>query len=159
MMSSAEEVPPHKKLTTLIQFFVSSQMYCCAQTVITSLKMIDQMMNKYATRYQSFCALTALAFEMPSVPKLSPLEVSVLNKLIVLWSIGEPVPVVGFMKTCGDISPQSVHRLIKRLKRMGMISLLEHETDGRRKSIVPTKLCHTFVAIMDSVVLSSCNRP
>ena len=106
------------------------------------------MSNKLSDSYTKFCALVAAVRALPTTPKMTPTEEMVLNKLIVRWGNGERVSVVGFMENCGDFSPTTVHRVVSRLKKIGLVATVEDVQDGRRKYISPTKQCDEYMARM-----------
>ena len=106
------------------------------------------MSNKLSDSYTKFCALVAAVRALPTTPKMTPTEEMVLNKLIVRWGNGERVSVVGFMVNCGDFSPTTVHRVVSRLKKIGLVSTIEDVQDGRSKYISPTKQCEKYLVQM-----------
>ena len=113
------------------------------------------MNHKLKGHYSKFCELADTVRALPSLPRLTPVEEFVLNKLIILWGQEANVPVVGFMRTFKDISPTTAHRVIVRLKKIGFVSMQEHEEDGRRKFVIPTGLCEQYVAQMNSALISA----
>ena len=115
------------------------------------------MHNKFSNPYTKFCVLAAAVRALPATPKMSISEESVLKKLLVLWGLGEKVQVVGFMRSFGDLSPTTVHRVLGGLKKLSMIQLIEDDVDARRRYISSTDLCKSYLAQMDKIVVDANN--
>jgi len=113
--------------------------------------------NKFSNPYTKFCVLAAAVRALPATPKMSIAQESVLKKLLVLWGLGEKVQVVGFMRSFGDLSPTTVHRVLGGLKKLSMIQLIEDDVDARRRYISSTDLCKRYLALMDKIVVDANN--
>ncbi len=108
-------------------------------------------MNKIRTQsntYAKFLNLVQAIRDLPSFPKLDPLEERLLNQLASQWHLGIKVTVLEAMQMSTDVSAATVHRRLKTLRKKGMIALSEHETDSRIRYIVATDLTTKYFAKM-----------
>lgn len=91
----------------------------------------------------------------PGSPQLEVEEQVIFNELAVLWSLGKPVTVLQAMKMPVGMSPTTIHRKLKGLRKKGVIALEEQEADNRIKHVVPTDLAQSFLVDLNRCVLSA----
>jgi len=87
-----------------------------------------------------FLNLITAIRSMPSVPVLDALEEKVLIALASKWASGIAITVMEMLDYFTDVSPSTVHRRLKTLKKKGLIALKEDDDDNRTKYIQPTQL-------------------
>lgn len=88
-------------------------------------------------------------------PQLELLEERLLDGLACLWSNGEQVTVLGAMNIRLGVSPTTVHRKLKSLRRKGLVSLRENEADNRIKYVVPTPALQRHLGTRGRCVLEA----
>ena len=98
--------------------------------------------------YTKFLNLIQAIRDLPAFPALDPLEERLLNQLASQWHAGARVTVLEAMQMSVDVSPATVHRRLKTLRKKGMLASDEHETDSRIRYIVPTALTTKYFAKM-----------
>jgi len=86
---------------------------------------------------------------LPSFPALDAVEERLLNTFASLWQVGAPVTVLQAMEMLENISPATVHRRLKTLRKKGFIALEMDETDNRVKFIVSTPLTRRYFAKLE----------
>lgn len=101
-----------------------------------------------ASHYAKFLSLVQAIKGLPSFPALDPLEERLLNQLASQWHEGTKVTVLEAMQMSNDVSPATVHRRLKSLRKKGMLNLNEHATDNRIRYIVPSDLATKYFAKM-----------
>jgi predicted transcriptional regulator len=101
-----------------------------------------------STTYVRFLSLVQAIRDMPSFPKLDPLEDRLIGQLASQWHQGAKITVLEAMQMSSDVSQATVHRRLKTLRKKGMLKLLEHETDNRIRYVVPTELTTKYFAKM-----------
>ena len=101
-----------------------------------------------SSTYAKFLNLVQAIRELPTFPKLDPLEERLLTQLASQWHVGVRITVLEAMQMSADVSAATVHRRLKTLRQKGMIALAEHETDNRIRYIVPTDLTTKYFAKM-----------
>lgn len=101
-----------------------------------------------SSTYAKFLNLVQAIRELPTFPKLDPLEERLLNQLASQWHAGVRITVLEAMQMSADVSAATVHRRLKTLRQKGMIALAEHETDNRIRYIVSTDLTTKYFAKM-----------
>jgi len=77
----------------------------------------------------------------------------IFNELAVLWSKGEPVTVLQAMRLPVGMSPTTIHRKLKSLRKKGVIGLEEQEADNRVKHVVPTDLGRGYLVELNRCVV------
>ena len=94
-----------------------------------------------AGHYAKFLSLVQAIKGLPAFPELDPLEERLLNQLASQWHQGA-------MQMSNDVSPATVHRRLKTLRKKGMLNLTEHASDNRIRYIVPSDLATKYFAKM-----------
>lgn len=88
--------------------------------------------------YAQFLHCRNAAFLAPGATRLEVFEERLLDGLACLWALGEKVTVLQAMSIDAGVSPTTVHRKLKSLRRQGFISLEESESDNRIKFVTAT---------------------
>ena len=101
-----------------------------------------------AGHYAKFLSLVQAIKGLPAFPELDPLEERLLNQLASQWHQGAKVTVLEAMQMSNDVSPATVHRRLKTLRKKGMLNLTEHASDNRIRYIVPSDLATKYFAKM-----------
>lgn len=84
--------------------------------------------------------------------RLEVFEERLLDGLACMWARGEAVTVLQAMRIDAGVSPTTVHRKLKSLRRQGMILLEESETDNRIKFVKPTPKAERHLAQLGQCV-------
>ena len=109
--------------------------------------------NEDWRRYVNFLECLRQLELKPNSPKLEVDEQVIFNALAVLWSQGEPVTVLQAMKLPVGMSPTTIHRKLKSLRKKGVIGLEEQEADNRIKHVVPTDLARGYLVELNRCVV------
>ena len=99
--------------------------------------------------YLKFLNLVQAIRELPSFPAIDPVEERVLNLLATAWQAGQQISVVEAMNTLTEMSPSTVHRRLKLLRKKGLIQLDEDGDDNRIKYIASTPLALRYFKKLD----------
>ena len=102
----------------------------------------------YSSMYLRFINLMQAIRELPTFPKIDPVEERLLNMFAICWLKNQKLTVLEAMNMSPDVSPTTVHRRLKSLRSKGLIDLSIDEIDTRIKYIVPTKLTDEYFASM-----------
>lgn len=81
-------------------------------------------------------------------PALDPQEDRLLSQLAVAWYEGKTVTVTEAMLMSADMSPSTVHRRLKALRRKKVLMVREDESDQRRHYLVPTPTTESYFAAL-----------
>ncbi len=98
--------------------------------------------------YLRFLNLAQAIRDLPSIPALDPVEERLLNALAAMLAAGEPVTVLQAMNSAPETSPSTVHRRLKSLHGMGLISYAEKAGDQRAKHIELTPVAQQYFAAL-----------
>ena len=98
------------------------------------------MKTRIALAYVKFLHLTQAVNDLPQFPSLDPMEERLLNYFASAWYLGKKMTVLQVMHTYAEISPSTVHRRLKTLRKKGLIDLDLDPIDNRIKYIVDTEL-------------------
>lgn len=103
---------------------------------------IDRMLNitSDASRYIKFLSLA----DAVKFPVLDPIEERLLHYITLGWYSDKRMTVLETMKATPDISPSTVHRRIKTLRKKGLVGLDVDPIDNRIKYIVHTDLTNRY---------------
>ena len=115
----------------------------CLSKIILYLLM---MTTAYSSMYLRFINLMQAIRELPTFPKIDPLEERLLNMFAICWLKEERLTVLEAMNMSPDVSPTTVHRRLKSLRSKGLIALSVDDIDTRIKYIVPTQLTEQYFA-------------
>ena len=102
------------------------------------------MLSKSSLEYLKFLRLAKAVNEEPSLPSLDAMEERLLNYLALDWHSDKKLTVVEVMHGFPDISPSTVHRRLKTMRKKGLIDLAVDEIDNRIKYIMHTNLTDTY---------------
>jgi len=97
-------------------------------------------MTSDACHYIKFLSLV----DAVKFPALDPIEERLLNYLTLGWYSDKKMTVLETMKATPDISPSTVHRRIKTLRKKGLVVLDVDPIDNRIKYIVHTDLTNQY---------------
>ena len=89
-------------------------------------------------KYLQFLNLAEAVRGLSDFPKLDALEEHLLKKFAVIWHIRQQLTVREAMSVSVDLSPTTVHRRLKTLRKKGVIQLINDEFDNRIKYVAPT---------------------
>lgn len=109
---------------------------------------VAQAMKTYA----KFLSLAKDVKASNDSPKLEMYEARLLDGLASLWIDGSQVTVLQAMQIDAGVSPTTVHRKLKNLRRSGLIVLQESESDNRIKFVVPTPAAERYLASLGRCV-------
>lgn len=104
--------------------------------------------KSYSSMYLRFINLMQAIRELPTFPKIDPVEERLLNMFAICWLKEQKLTVLEAMNMSPDVSPTTVHRRLKSLRSKGLIDLSIYEIDTRIKYIVPTKLTDQYFSSM-----------
>ena len=104
-------------------------------------------------RYANLVACLRQLELAPGSPKLEVEEQVIFNELAVLWSKEDPVTVLQAMRLPVGMSPTTIHRKLKGLRKKGVIRLEEQEADNRVKHVVPTDLGRGYLVKLNRCVV------
>ncbi|MGI9132347.1 MAG: winged helix-turn-helix transcriptional regulator [Rhodoferax sp.] len=99
--------------------------------------------------YLKFLSLVHAVRQLPSSPALDALEERLLSNIAVCWYEGKQVKVLEAMHTQQGVSPSTVHRRLKMLRKKGLIDLANDEIDNRIKYIVATPASKKYFASLE----------
>lgn len=102
--------------------------------------------------YAKFLSLAKDVKASNDSPKLEMYEARLLDGLASLWIDGSQVTVSQAMQIDAGVSPTTVHRKLKNLRRSGLIVLQESESDNRIKFVVPTPAAERYLASLGRCV-------
>lgn len=97
-----------------------------------------------ASLYLKFLNLVQALDAAPSFPALDATEEKLLNLLAAAWNADRQVTVLETMEMDEGVSPTTIHRRLKSLKKKGVIRLDMDETDNRVKYVLPTQLATDY---------------
>jgi len=100
--------------------------------------------NNHSLTYLKFLNLAQALRNMTSFPELDPVEERLLNYFASAWLSGKTTSVLESMHASPEISPSTVHRRLKTLRKKGYIRLDIDEVDTRVKYIVQTELTQQY---------------
>ena len=103
--------------------------------------------------YLKFLNLVDALRDMPTFPKIDPIEERLLDLLAIAWSSGRRVTVLEAMRMSPDRSSATVHRLLKSMLKKGVIELEPDAEDGRVKHVVPTAATNQYFARLNQCML------
>jgi len=105
--------------------------------------------------YIKFLHLTQAIHDLPHYPLLDPLEERLLNYFASAWYAGKKLTVLETMHASSDISPSTVHRRLKTLRKKGLIALDVDQIDNRIKYIVQTELTTSYFAHLGQCLVNA----
>ena len=113
-------------------------------------------MNTVASlAYMKFLHLSQAVNELPQFPSLDPTEERLLNYFASAWFSGKKLTVLETMNRTPEISPSTVHRRLKTLRKKGFINLDVDQIDNRIKYIVHTDLTNRYFAHLGQCLSST----
>ncbi len=113
------------------------------------------MLSKSSLEYLKFLRLAKAVNEEPSLPSLDAMEERLLNYLALDWHSDKKLTVVEIMHGFPDISPSTVHRRLKTMRKKGLIDLAVDEIDNRVKYIVHTNLTDKYFSHLGQCLAKS----
>lgn len=112
--------------------------------------------SQHSASYLKFIHLTHALKALPGLPTLDPIEERLLNYLAVAWFSSKEATVLETMRTTPEMSPSTVHRRLKTLRKKGLLHFDVDANDNRIKYIVKTDLTDDYFArlgkCMDSAI-------
>lgn len=106
--------------------------------------------------YVKFLEGVAEATTQAGTKRLEVFEERLLDGLACLWARGEAVTVLQAMRIDAGVSPTTVHRKLKSLRRQGMVVLEESQADNRIKFVKPTPKAERHLAQLGQCVRAAC---
>ena len=103
---------------------------------------------KHSASYLKFIHLTQALSGLPGMPKLDPIEERLLHYLAAAWFSNKEATVLETMRSTPDMSPSTVHRRLKTLRKKGLLHFDIDAQDNRIKYIVKTELTDRYFAHM-----------
>jgi predicted transcriptional regulator len=101
---------------------------------------------KHSESYLKFIHLSQALRALPGLPELDPIEERLLNSLASAWFSEKEATVLETMRTTPDMSPSTVHRRLKTLRKKGLINFDIDVVDNRIKYIVKTDITDQYFA-------------
>ncbi len=102
-------------------------------------------MNTQASlNYIRYIHLTKAVNKLPQFTLLDPIEERLLNYFASAWYTGKKLTVLETMHASPDVSPSTVHRRLKTLRKKGLIDLDVDQIDNRIKYIVHTDFTDSY---------------
>jgi DNA-binding MarR family transcriptional regulator len=111
-----------------------------------------------AELYLKFLNLVKALDSDSPFPALDATEERLLRQLATAWEANKPVTVVETMNLEADVSPTTIHRRLKSLKKKGVISLELDEADNRVKYVLPTALTTDYFAKLSNCMLVAAKK-
>jgi DNA-binding transcriptional ArsR family regulator len=105
--------------------------------------------------YLKFLNLVRALDRAPVFPALDANEERLLNQLAAVWQGEKRVTVVEAMNMATDMSPTTVHRRLKTLKKKGIIDLSIDKDDNRVKYVVPTATTNAYFTQLSNCLLAA----
>lgn len=102
--------------------------------------------NKNSLKYLKFLHLVQAVRGMSDFPVLDAIEDRLLNLFAAAWHQGQKLTVLEAMAISPDISPTTVHRRLKSLRKKELITLVYDAVDNRIKYIEPTERANQYFA-------------
>jgi len=105
--------------------------------------------------YIKFIHLKQAIHDLQQFPSLDPVEERLLNYFASAWHAGKKLTVLETMHASSDISPSTVHRRLKTLRKKGLIALVVDQIDNRIKYIVQTELTASYFAHLGQCLVNA----
>ena len=102
--------------------------------------------NKNSLNYLKFLSLVEATRGLSAFPALDALEDRLLGLLAAAWHEDRKPTVMEAMAISADMSPTTVHRRLKSLRKKGLIMLTYDDVDNRIKYIEPTDKATQYFA-------------
>lgn len=102
--------------------------------------------NETARKFLKFLNLAEGVRNSPTFPVLDPVEERLLSQLAAVWHTGAKVTVLKAMKMAPFVSPSTVHRRLKAMRKIGMLVLIQDAADERIHYVEPTPKTHSYFA-------------
>lgn len=102
--------------------------------------------TQHSASYLKFIHLTQALRGLPGLPALDPIEERLLNYLAAAWFSNKDATVLETMRTTPDMSPSTVHRRLKTLRKKGLLHFDIDAQDNRIKYIVKTDMADQYFA-------------
>ena len=107
---------------------------------------------KHSITYLRFLHLVQAIRQIPTFPKMDPVEERLLTMLGVKWHDAQLVSVLEAMGLSTEISATTAHRRLKTLRQKGMIELDIDKIDSRVKYVVPTELARKYFVALGQAI-------
>jgi DNA-binding MarR family transcriptional regulator len=101
---------------------------------------------KHSITYLRFLHLVQAIRQIPTFPKMDPVEERLLTMLGVKWHDAQQVSVLEAMGL------STAHRRLKTLRQKGMIELDVDKIDSRVKYVVPTELARKYFVALGQAI-------
>jgi DNA-binding MarR family transcriptional regulator len=110
--------------------------------------------SKKTAVYFRYLNLMRALQQDPVVGELDLQERQLLDILADLWQKDEPIPVLQLMNgQTGVMSPTTVHRRLKSLRKKGLVDLQVDDNDNRYKYVVPTPASFAYFDLLGECVI------
>lgn len=116
-------------------------------------------MSKHDDQSQSYLRFVNLVSALRGLPRLDAVEERVLDGLAATWATGATITVLQAMALAADMSPTTVHRRLKSLRKIGLIDLVEDSVDSRVKYVVATPSGKAYFAKLGQCVDKAARAP
>ena len=104
--------------------------------------------DQHSASYLKFIHLTQALRALPGLPTLDPIEERLLHYLAASWFSNKDAKVLETMRSTPEMSPSTVHRRLKTLRKKGLLHFDIDAQDNRIKCIVKTDLTDRYFAHM-----------
>ncbi len=105
--------------------------------------------------FLKFISATSAISGARKFPELDPVEERLLNYYATTWHLDKLTTVIEAMHASPEISPSTVHRRLKTLRKKGYIGLRVDDIDTRIKYIVQTELCKQYFAHLGECIVAA----
>ena len=139
-----------KKLSNFLLVLCLKSMIARCATLLTMTKMAAS-----AGLYLRFLNLVRALDNVPKFPVLDATEERLLSQLALAWETGKSVTVLQTMSMESGVSPTTIHRRLKSLKKKGVIELAMDESDNRIKYVLPTQLSIDYFTTLSDCLASA----
>ena len=89
---------------------------------------------------------------------LDATEIQLLEYILLATAQGQTLLVGDLIHLSHFGSQATLHGRIKNLVVLGYVKLVTDKVDGRKKSVVPTKLAHKYVQFLSDCIEASLNK-
>lgn len=117
-----------------------------------------QKSNKHSLSYLKFLHLVEAIRGLSDFPVLDAVEDRLLNLFAAAWHQGKKLTVLEAMAISPDVSPTTVHRRLKTLRKKELITLSYDSVDNRIKYIEPTDKANRYFAQLGQCLSQAANK-
>ena len=114
-------------------------------------------MGEHRRIYEKFIHLALAAEELPEFSNLESDEKMILNLLSDYWFRSQPIKVVESINMTTELSPSTMFRHLKKLRKKGYVALVLDELDNRVKYVASTDIADAYFSAMGKLIIQAVN--